>query len=82
MLYICVRTYADGKYINMVFLPRIFTNYHECIEMCIDLQQKLGQDPMNVGFLFHCIKKIETRILQVLICKKQIKNNQGGIVLC
>lgn len=33
MLYICVRTYADGIYINMVF-PRIFTNYHECIEMC------------------------------------------------
>lgn len=27
MLYICVRTYADGKYINMVF-PRIFTKYH------------------------------------------------------
>lgn len=43
MLYICVRTYADGKYINMVF-PRIFTNYHECIEMRIDLQQKLGQE--------------------------------------
>lgn len=43
MLYICERTYADGKYINMVF-PRIFTNYHECIEMCIDLQQKLGQE--------------------------------------
>ena len=43
MLFICVRTYADGKYINMVF-PRIFTNYHECMDMCIDLQQKLGQE--------------------------------------
>lgn len=28
---------------------------------------------MNVGFLFHCIAKIDTHILQVLICKKQIK---------
>ena len=28
---------------------------------------------MNVGFLFHCIKKIDTHILQLLICKKQIK---------
>lgn len=31
------------------------------------------RNPMNVGFLFHCIKKIDTHILQLLICKKRIK---------
>lgn len=40
MLYICVRMYANGRYINMVF-PKIFTNYNECMDMCIDLQRKL-----------------------------------------
>lgn len=40
MLFICVRTYGEGKYINVVF-PKIFTNYHECTDMCIDLQQKI-----------------------------------------
>lgn len=37
------------------------------------VNKNLVKNPMNVGFLFHCIKKIDTRILQVLICKKQIK---------
>lgn len=60
MLYICVRTYADGKYINMV-LPRIFTNYHECIEMCIDLQQKLGQESDERWIPFSIVSRRLTR---------------------
>lgn len=60
MLYICVRTYADGKYINMV-LPRIFTNYHECIEMCMDLQQKLGQESDERWIPFSIVSRRLTR---------------------
>lgn len=43
MQYICVRTYGDGKWISMVF-PQIFENYHECIEKCMNLQEKLSSE--------------------------------------
>ena len=43
MQYICVRTYGDGKWINIVF-PQVFENYHECIEKCMKLQEKLSSE--------------------------------------
>lgn len=43
MQYICVRTYGDGKWINMVF-PQIFESYQECVDKCMKLQEKLNSE--------------------------------------